>query len=336
MTSTSIGDLAQSMATRMQMTRLKSNLNTLTTELSTGRKEDVAKQMRGEFSAVAALEGEMRALSSYDVAVREGSLLLDAAQVALTNIYDQVVDAGPDFLLTSEVSDSAMLKAAGQDAEQKLATVISSLNLSVAGRAIFGGVATDNPPLLSAEALLDELSTVVMGAATPQDTATLIDSWFNDAGGGFETVAYQGSPTAGLTIPVGPGETVSYSITAGDQAVRDVLASFATAALVARGSFDGDPTAQAEMLEIAGQSMLNAEASFSVLQAEVGTQQSFLEDARERIDASLNAHQMALNELYSADPYEVATQLEAISLQLETLYAVTSRLSGLSMTEYLR
>lgn len=90
MTSTSIGDLAQSMATRMQMTRLKSNLNTLTTELSTGRKEDVAKQMRGEFSAVAALEGEMRALSSYDVAVREGSLLLDAAQVALTNIYDQV------------------------------------------------------------------------------------------------------------------------------------------------------------------------------------------------------------------------------------------------------
>jgi flagellar hook-associated protein 3 FlgL len=336
MTSTSIGDLAQNMSNRMQMTRLKSNLGTLANELSTGRKEDLSAQVRGEFSAVAALEGELRALSSYDMAVREGSLLLDTAQVALTNIYDQAVEAGPNFILTSDVSDSAMLKAAGEDAEQQLATVISSLNLSVAGRAVFGGAATDSPPLISAGALLDELSTAVIGAATPQDAAVIIDSWFNDLGGGFETIAYRGATGIDLSIPVGPGETVSYSTTAADQAVRDVLSSFATAALVARGKFDGNPSAQAEMLNIAGQSMLNAEAEFSVLQAEVGTQQSFLDDARTRIDAYTNAHQMALNELYVADPYEVATQLEAISLQLETLYAVTSRLSGLSMTEYLR
>jgi len=336
MTSNSIGDLAQSMATRMQMTRIKANLNTLTTELSTGRKEDIAQQVRGEFSAVAALEGEMRSLSAYDVSVREGSLLLETAQTALTNIFDLTVETGPDLILASNVSDPAMLKAAGQDAEQKLATLVSSLNLSVAGRTVFGGAATDSPPLISAEALLDELSTVVASATTPQDAALLINNWFNDVGGGFETMAYQGAAYGSLTIPVGPGERVTYEVTASDPAIRDVLSSFATAALVGRGLFDGNATAQAELVDIAGQAMLNAESGFAVLQAEVGAQQSFLDDARARIDTSMSAHQIALNEIYAADPYEAATKLEAISIQLETLYAVTARLSGLSMTGYLR
>lgn len=336
MPSTSIGDLAQSMATRMEMTRIKANLNTLTNEVSTGRKEDIGTQVRGEYSAVASLESELRTLSSYDVSVREGALLLDAAQTALTNIYDLSVEAGPNLVLSSDVSDPAMLKAAGQDAEQQLATVISSLNLSVAGRAVFGGAATDSPPMISAEALLDELSLAIAGAATPEDASALIDSWFNDAGGGFETLAYQGATSGGLSIPVGPGESVSYDVTAADPAVRDVISSFATAALVGRGSFDGNATAQAEMLNAAGQAMLNAESGFSVLQAGVGAQQSFLDDAGARIDASVSAHEIALNEIYAADPFEVATKLEAITLQLETLYAVTARLSGLSMTEYLR
>lgn len=336
MTSTSIGDLAQTMANRMQVTRLKSNLGTLTNELSTGKKEDVSTQVRGEFSAVSSLEGAMKVLSSYQVSVREGALVLDSAQVALTSIYDLTVETGPNLVLASEVSDPSMLQAAGKSAEQELSSIVSALNLSVAGRAVFGGSATGSPPLVSADAMLDELATLVLGAATPEDAQALIDGWFNDVGGGFETFAYQGSDTSMSAIPVGVGESLSYTVTAADQAVRDVLSSFATAALVSRGVFDGNPEAQSALLNQAGQSMLSAEAGFSVLQAEVGSQQSFLDDAMTRIDTSQNAYQMALNEIYSADPYEVATQLEAIALQLETMYAVTSRLSSLSMTEYLR
>jgi flagellar hook-associated protein 3 FlgL len=336
MTSTSIGDLAQTMANRMQVTRLKSSLGTLTNELSTGKKQDIGTQVRGEYSALSSLEGTMKTLSSYSVAVREGSLMLDAAQVALTNIYDITNETGPNLILASDVSDPAMLQAASQDARQNLSSIVSSLNLSVAGRALFGGTATGNPPLISADAMLEELAAVVLGAATVEDAQLLIDDWFNTTGGGFETLAYQGSDTAMSAIPVGVGETVRYTVTAADQEVRDVLAAFATAALLSEGAFAGDPEAQAALLEQAGQSMLSAEAGFSVLQAEVGTQQSFLEDAKSRIDASRNAYQIALNDIYAAAPYEVATKLEAIALQLETMYAVTSRLSGLSMTEYLR
>lgn len=336
MISTSIGDLAQTMSNRMQMTRLKSNLGTLSYEMSSGKKEDISAEVRGEFSAVSALEGSLKSLSAYENSVTEAVLLFDTAQTSLTLVNDLAVETGPNLILSSEVSDPAMLKAAGEDAEQKLATIISALNVSVAGRSVFGGAATDGAPLISAEEMLDELTTLVAGAATPTDAVTIVESWFSDPGGGFETIAYQGSDDPMTAIPVGPDEKVAQSATAADPAIRDVMASFATAALVARGVFDGDAQLQAELIGAAGEAMLTSETGLSVLQAELGARQAFLDGVGDRLETQQNTYQMALNEIYAADPYEVATQLEAVALQLETMYAVTSRLSSLSMTEYLR
>ncbi|WP_424974811.1 flagellin [Dinoroseobacter sp. S124A] len=336
MISTSIGDLAQTMSNRMQMTRLKSNLGTLTYEMSSGKKEDIASEVRGEFSAVSALEGSLKTLAAYENSVTEGVLLFDTAQASLTLINDLTVEAGPNLILSSEVSDPAMLKAAGEDAEQKLATVVSALNVSVSGRAIFGGAATDGSPLISAEEIMDELTALVAGAPTPADALALVDSWFSDAGGGFETLAYQGSADPMTAIPVGPDERLAQSITAADPAIREVMSSFASAALVARGAFDGDAQLQADLIGAAGEAMLSSETGLSVIQAELGAQQAFLDGVSGHLDTQKSTYQMALNEIYAADPYEVATQLEAVALQLETMYAVTSRLSSLSMTEYLR
>jgi len=38
----------------------------------------------------------------------------------------------------------------------------------------------------------------------------------------------------------------------------------------------------------------------------------------------------------NADPFETASTLQAVQLQLETHYAMTARLSRLSLAEYLR
>lgn len=335
-TSTSIGDLARTMSSRMQMTRLKAQLGTLSNELATGRKDNVSSAVRGEFSIVSSLEGSLKSLSAYSNAMKEGGLLLDSVQTALTTVHDIIVETGPTLILSSEISDATMLKAAGEDAAQHLSSVISALNLTVAGRAVFAGTSTEAPPLTHADAILDELMTVVAGAATPADAMTLIEDWFHTPGGGYETVAYSGGAAAGIDIPIAEGETLSHDVTALDSELRAMLVSFASAALVSKGMFDGNPEAQSELLNMAGQSMMTAEAGVSDVQAQVGAQQAFLEDAMLRNEASEAAYQMALNDIYAADPYETATQLEAVTLQLETLYAITARLSELSMTAYLR
>jgi flagellar hook-associated protein 3 FlgL len=45
---------------------------------------------------------------------------------------------------------------------------------------------------------------------------------------------------------------------------------------------------------------------------------------------------MARSDIVSVDPFEVATELQNLQVQLETIYTITARLSGLSLTKYLR
>jgi flagellar hook-associated protein 3 FlgL len=45
--------------------------------------------------------------------------------------------------------------------------------------------------------------------------------------------------------------------------------------------------------------------------------------------------QMAINDLVSADPFDTATRLQSVQLQLETHYSVVGRLSQLSLLRYI-
>ncbi len=45
--------------------------------------------------------------------------------------------------------------------------------------------------------------------------------------------------------------------------------------------------------------------------------------------------EIARTELIGADPYDTATEMEAVQGQLETLYTVTARLSRLSLADFL-
>ena len=61
-----------------------------------------------------------------------------------------------------------------------------------------------------------------------------------------------------------------------------------------------------------------------------------VEDAAARLSARGTALEIARNDMSAADPYETATKLQNVQLQLETHYTLTARLSRLSLTEYLR
>ena len=45
--------------------------------------------------------------------------------------------------------------------------------------------------------------------------------------------------------------------------------------------------------------------------------------------------QVSRNDIRSADPYQTATALTEVQTQIETLFAVTARLSRLNLVDYL-
>ena len=72
------------------------------------------------------------------------------------------------------------------------------------------------------------------------------------------------------------------------------------------------------------------------LAAKVGVSESRIDTAQSRNAADLLTLEMAEAELVTSDPYRTAAELEAVQTNLETVYAITARLSRLTLTDFLR
>jgi flagellar hook-associated protein 3 FlgL len=125
-------------------------------------------------------------------------------------------------------------------------------------------------------------------------------------------------------------------VTAADPDLRDVLTGYALAALVAEGTLAAAPEERAALVREAGIRIMSGDAALARAGARIGGAEAALEDAEAARAAERTALEQARDALKGADPYRTATALTAAQTQLETLYALTARLSGLSLAEYLK
>ena len=336
MTTFSIGDLANTFQIRRQTAGLKAELTRLGSELTTGRKSDIGAALAGDFGPYAGIERSLRAVAAYTTANTEASGMLTAAQLALENVQSMGHDLSPALLTAASARDVTLIKTTAEDARQKFSGVVSSLNTSVADRTLFAGTATDRPALASGEAMLAELALAVAGETTAAGIVTAVDSWFDDAGGGFETMGYLGASDDMGPLLIAEDETVAVDVRADNQVVRDTLKGYALAALIAEGSLDGNLGEQADLISSAAGKMLASDGDLTNLRARIGAGEARVENAQARNAAEAAAYELARTELIGADPYQTATELEAVYSQIETLYTVTARIAGLNFTDYMR
>lgn len=336
MNSISIGDLASSFQVRRQSAGLKNDLARLASELTTGRKSDLGATLAGDFGPYAGLERSLRALSAYKTANTEAAGMLEATQMSLGNIQSMGQDLSSALLTASTADDVVLIGATAEDARQKFSAVVSTLNTSFADRTLFGGAATDRPALASGEDMLAALVAATSGETTAAGIVAAVDTWFDDAGGGFETSGYMGSSNDMGPLLIAENETANVDVRADGQVIRDTLKGYALMSLIAEGALDGDTAEQANLTAAAAGKMLAAEGDLTDLRARVGTVEARIENAQARNAAEAAAYELARNELVGADPYDTATELQAVYSQIETLYTVTARIAGLSFTDYMR
>ncbi len=331
---TGLGDMSYTFQLRRQSADLKALTQRLSTEVSTGLVNDPARRLSGDLVPLSGIETSMTRLTAYEVAAAEAALFAGGMQETLATVDTLAGNLAPSLLSAAASGHVAMVRTTARDAADRFDSAVSALNTRVGDRTLFAGTAADRPALAPAEQILAALETLTTGLATAAEVEAAVVQWFGDPAG-FAAVAYRGGdPLAPLAVS--PEDSVTFDVTAGDPAFRDTLQGFALAALIDRGAGPALPSEQAALARRAGEMLLQGSADRADLAARIGTVEGRIETARQRNTAETSALEIARAALLSADPYETATRLEAAQGQLEALYAVTARLSRLSLLEFLR
>lgn len=329
-----IGDLAQSFQLRRDNARLQQTFQTLANELSSGRKADLGRTVSGDFGALLGIERGLKANEAYATSATETGLMADAAQSALGFVADKAAAVTPALMLAEPGYDPTIVNAAAETAARGFEDAVSALNTRVGDRSVFAGVATDGPALADASVMIDALVTLTAGETTAAGVEAAVRGWFAD-GGDFETIGYLGAQDALSNIPVSEDERVTLGVTAQDDGLRGVLTGLAMAALLDRGILDADPAERAVLARSAGDQLLTSDFDLTDARSRVGVSQERIEEAKTRNAAEAQALELARSEIVAADPFETASRMRDVELQLEALYTATARMARLNLTAFL-
>lgn len=336
MTMTSLGDLAQSVMLRQQNLRIRQDMNRLSQEVATGITSDTAQRVKGDFRYIASIERNLETVQAYRDTASEAGAFAAGMQTALESLQQISAEVAPTFLANVNGGLSMQQALTGTVAQDSWRQITSIMNTRLAGRSLFAGNTTDQPALADAGVIQQALLSNIGTETTTNGILSLIDQWFDIPGGGFDTVAYLGAPTGLAPHRLEATVQVNLDVRADSLAMRNMLKQTATAMIATDSSLSlSDETRQA-LLYQAGQGLYQNQEEMTQLQADLGFAESKIEDNAVRLASEKTSLELARTALLSVDPFDTASQLAEAQSRLETLYAITARMSRLSLTEFLR
>lgn len=326
----SLGDMTQTWLLRRQNAAMKQQLTTLGQEVTSERTANVTRHLSGNFNVLSSIERDLHVLTSYQTTLTEARGYTEALQSSLGHIQDLAAGLSTN-LLQANGPLAAMGETLAVEAEDIFHTIVSTLNGQFAGRSLFAGQATNQPALASAQSMLTSLRTAIGADLSPANITATIDTWFG-AGGDFETLGYQGSDAAPPSFRLSNTDSLSVDFQANGSEIRQLLRFVATAAIAA------DTTTsefRSSLLKSAGEGLLTADDALIKLRANLGFKEQSILQAQTQHAAENASLTMAYNDLLGVDPYQAATELQNVEIRLQTLYAITVRLSNLSLVRFM-
>lgn len=332
----SIGDQARQFNALRNTAAIKRSLDRLGNELSSGRVSDIIGRLGGDGQRLGAIEGQIAAAGSFARSSGELAQRLGAMQLVLERIDQTRNTLGSNLIGIGPETPNQLQEAAARAAAKGLTEMVAALNTGLAGRSLFSGDREDRPPLVDAATMLQDLRLALSGASTAGDVIAGIDAWFDLPGDGFETLAYQGDPGPALQRRIDRDVTVAIDGRADDRGIRAVLKATAMAALANDDTLVIDNRARAELLSEAGLRLIAGSDALTALRARLGLVEEAVQRSIVRHEAEEAGLARIRGTMIAADPFQTASELQAVRVQLETQYAVVSRMSGLSLVGFLR
>lgn len=327
MTSIGYPDLLRFATLNRPTLELRQQLTDVSKELVTGRKSDLARDLGrnvGDYNLVS------KALADIEASQNRLALAgnrLDATELPIKALRENLTGYAAEtqsILLTSGKADEVTRNAA----ESRINSVFSALNSSFGGRFLFSGDAVDRPPLAGADEFFTALEAAIGGATDEVSIDTAITAFFAD-GGDFDTLIYQGGTGDAASVQLSSGDSLSYNTRANDPAFKSLLEGYTRIAYAAE-------EISPDYLNGAVDQLFSAETLLLDQESFIGEQQSKLATALELSNEEKVILGESENDYAGVDPFDAATRLQNLEIQLQAAFTVTARLSQLSLTNFIR
>lgn len=322
---------AQRLATATSSLRQQSEAARI--ELTTGRIADLPAALGASIGETFLLRGAIDAIALRRQGLAQAALVAGAAQRSLSQSSEGARAIASDALAANGRRDETALAVSAAEARSRLQSAFSSLNTRVAGQSIFAGDASDRPALSDGDQLLADVEALYAAAFDPSDFDAALDVYFNDPAGGFRTIIYTGGSGDGPDIEVDAGERLRHTLRADDASIRDLIRGLSIIAVA--GAAPASSLRDGALAAGAG-AALNGAESLTARQTEIGVAESRAATALSTLDAEETTLMEAYNARTTNDPFEVAARLQSLESQLGAAYAVTARLSQLTLANFLR
>jgi flagellar hook-associated protein 3 FlgL len=345
---------------------LESDLANTTHELSTGKKSDIASQLREETPVLIALRAKyeentafLQSVNTFERRAEIMSAAFSNVNSALNMIVENTVVNVPD------AGDS--IATLSLSARSALEQIVDALNANFDGRFLFSGIDIDlapfhrateasatsgltpdqvaagllagtayapaQPPAFGAYTALEAADAIARFDAAFDGTNAALPAPTDDYS--FERSFYNGALAGPLpSVRLSDGAPLSYGATGDDPALRSafqglyMLASVDLPAMAGTEAYEPYVTEALNRLTV-GQDALRA------VHASLGAAQNAVADSKSALQSQnliLNNQIIAYEE---ADPIETQSRFAEIEKQLDAAYAATVRVSRLRLTNYL-
>jgi len=334
----SIGDQARAFALSNATNRTKTVLATLTEELASGQVADPGQRLGGNTRALNEIEGRIGLTRQLNQNASEAAIRLQAVQDMFEGIRATTSDLGIALSTDMFVDGSLLVGTSLAQAVEGFDMAVNRLNGANSNRFMLSGDASGTVPLEASALIMDRLVALTVGMTSADQISQAIRDWFDApaGGGGYLDEAYRGSLGPAQRIVVADGISIAMVTNGATPAVRDLLAGLATAAIIQRGVLSGDQGERGRLLTLAGNRLTSADSAILGEMARIGIAQNTVERAQASNGAALSTLDLARNDLLRADPYETSAALTEVKATLDTIYAVTARLSKLKLVDFLR
>jgi flagellar hook-associated protein 3 FlgL len=230
---------------------------------------------------------------------------LQTMETSVAQIYD-IVTEYKTLIINALNSDNASDLAMPIQTQALLDEVSALLNIEQDGRYLFSGTRTDTRPV--------------------DQTGLPLTYTIPTADG--DSSGYFAGDSTNLTIQADENFTVTYGVSAAEVGFEQTIRAMH---MVTIGP-PGDRATLDEALRVIDQAI----DGVSDIRTQIGASRAALENVNTRLDDFLMFSEKTISDLENADVTKVITTMNNDQIAMEASYAVISRLSGLSLANYLK
>jgi flagellar hook-associated protein 3 FlgL len=332
--------------------RLQSQMNTASTETSTGLVADIGLTLGANSGQDVNMHQQMADLSAITASNNVVTAQLGTASDALTSLQSatssmltQIVEG------ESGTPGSTGATALQQAAAGALATFSTTMNASVGGVFVFGGINSGTAPISTyattpasaAQTAVDTAFQSAFGfAITSPQVSTISGAQMTSFLNGPYAALFSGSSwtsnwsSASNTVAsnrIGANQSVPTSISANGAAFQGTAQALTM--LSEFGGLNLSSSAYSALVNAAQTTMNTANNGLISANAEVGTMQNQVTDANSAITLQTNILTTQINSQEAVNSYDVASQVSSLTTQLQTAYSLTAQIHKLSLVSFL-